>query len=207
MWDHEERTTLRELFRALLNLVEDLQKALKKYLAQAENPPPPVHATTLKGDLPMNYQLNTLDSVSIAITDTVDATGLAAVIDPGSLSAGLSDTTDSVSVSGSTVTLTGGTNLATSKTVTVSGTVGGVASTPWVGTYDVVAAVVEPTTTTLSGTFAGETAPPSGTATLPVPVTLANGTVLPAGSPLPAGTTYSATSNELVNADGTAYQG
>ena len=155
----------------------------------------------------MNYQLNTLDSVQIAITDTVDATGLAAVIDPGSLSAVLSDTTDSVSVSGSTVTLTGGTNLATSKTVTVSGTVGGVASTPWVGTYDVVAAVVEPTSTTLSGTFAGETAPPSGTATLPVPVTLANGAVLPAGSPLPAGTTYSATSNELVNADGTAYQG
>jgi hypothetical protein len=204
MWDHDEKATLRELFSALTNLVHLASKALQKYLTETTSNP----TTTLKGDLPMNYQLNTADTVVVTITDTVDATGLATTIDPGSLTATLSDTTDSVSVSGNTVTVTGGPTLATGKTLTVKATVNGVASTPWAGTYDVVAAVVSPTSTTLSGTFAGETtAPPSSSATLPVPVTLANGTVLPAGSPLPAGTTYSAISNELVNADGTAYHG
>ena len=106
MWDHDEKATLRELFSALTNLVHLASKALQKYLTETTSNP----TTTLKGDLPMNYQLNTADTVVVTITDTVDATGLATTIDPGSLTATLSDTTDSVSVSGSTVTLTGGTN-------------------------------------------------------------------------------------------------
>lgn len=202
--DREERSTLlRDLLKAVLKLVRDLEAALQ-YLT--DGPP----GTTLQGDLMANQQMNTGDSIIVTITDTEDATGLPATIDPGSLTASLSDTTDSAVVNADgTVTLTAGPTLATSKTITVSATVAGVASHDWVGTYDVIAPVVEPTSTTLAGTFAatGETAPPGSTATLPVDVTLANGAVLPAGSPLPAGTTYSDSTGELLNADGTPYNG
>jgi hypothetical protein len=114
------------------------------------------------------------------------------------------------------VTLTGSGSVATGKTITVTGDVWGVASTPFVGTYDVVDAVdttADPTT--LTGLFGIESAPSttgssstsSSSATLPTDVDLGNGTVLPAGSPLPAGTSINAT-RELVNtADNTIYTG
>jgi hypothetical protein len=206
--DHEERVTLRELLHAVLDLIRDLRNALKKYLAH----------TTLQGDLMANYQLTTDDSVVITLTDTDDVTGDVVTPDTGSVVATLSDTTDTAVVdpSGSFVTLTGSGSVATGKTITVAATVGGVASTPFVGTYDVVDAVdttADPTT--LTGLFGIESAPSttgssstsSSSATLPTDVDLGNGTVLPAGSPLPAGTSINAT-RELVNtADNTIYTG
>jgi hypothetical protein len=206
--DHEERVTLRELLHAVLDLIRDLRNALKKYLAH----------TTLQGDLMANYQLTTDDSVVITLTDTDDVTGDVVTPDTGSVVATLSDTTDTAAVdpSGSFVTLTGSGSVATGKTITVAATVGGVASTPFVGTYDVVDAVVTtPDPTTLTGLFGIESAPSttgssstsSSSATLPTDVDLGNGTVLPAGSPLPAGTSINAT-RELVNtADNTIYTG
>jgi hypothetical protein len=204
--DHEERVTLRELLHAVLDLIRDLRNALKKYLAH----------TTLQGDLMANYQLTTDDSVVITLTDTDDVTGDVVTPDTGSVVATLSDTTDTAVVdpSGSFVTLTGSGSVATGKTITVDATVGGVASTPFVGTYDVVDAVF-PNLTTLTGLFGIESAPSttgssstsSSSATLPTDVDLGNGTVLPAGSPLPAGTSINAT-RELVNtADNTIYTG
>jgi hypothetical protein len=206
--DHEERVTLRELLHAVLDLIRDLRNALKKYLAH----------TTLQGDLMANYQLTTDDSVVITLTDTDDVTGDVVTPDTGSVVATLSDTTDTAVVdpSGSFVTLTGSGSVATGKTITVAATVWGVASTPFVGTYDVVDAVdttADPTT--LTGLFGIESAPSttgssstsSSSATLPTDVDLGNGTVLPAGSPLPAGTSINAT-RELVNtADNTIYTG
>jgi hypothetical protein len=206
--DHEERVTLRELLHAVLDLIRDLRNALKKYLAH----------TTLQGDLMANYQLTTDDSVVITLTDTDDVTGDVVTPDTGSVVATLSDTTDTAMVdpSGSFVTLTGSGSVATGKTITVTAEVWGVASTPFVGTYDVVDAVVTtPDPTTLTGLFGIESAPSttgssstsSSSATLPTDVDLGNGTVLPAGSPLPAGTSINAT-RELVNtADNTIYTG
>jgi hypothetical protein len=206
--DHEERVTLRELLHAVLDLIRDLRNALKKYLAH----------TTLQGDLMANYQLTTDDSVVITLTDTDDVTGDVVTPDTGSVVATLSDTTDTAVVdpSGSFVTLTGSGSVATGKTITVAADVRGVASTPFVGTYDVVDTVdttADPTT--LTGLFGIESAPSttgssstsSSSATLPTDVDLGNGTVLPAGSPLPAGTSINAT-RELVNtADNTIYTG
>ena len=211
MLDHEEKTTLRELLRALVTLVHDLTKAVRKYLAETTSD----HATSIQGDLPMNYQLNTLDSVVVTLTDTEDATGAAVTIDPGSVTTSLSDTGDNYVVNpDGTLTITGGTTLGTSKTITVNAKVGGVASTPWVGTYDVVAATPPVNATTLSGTFGTESGPTQSNvasgaqpATAPAGILLASGRTIQAGTPLPAGTTYNAATNELVNADGTAYLG
>jgi hypothetical protein len=132
-------------------------KALKKYLAQK----PPAHPTTLKGSIMANYQLTEGDSVVITLTDTDDVTGEAVIIDPGSVTAELSDLSDSVVVdpSGTFLTLTAGSVDGLGNTVTVNATVGGVSSVPWTGTYDVVANVVTPDSTTLSGTFGTEEAP------------------------------------------------
>jgi hypothetical protein len=152
MRDHDEKELVKEL-RAIVRLGV---KALTKYLE--EKPP----GTTLKGDLSMNDQLNTLDSVVVNLTDTDNVTGAAVVIDPGSVTVVLSDPTDSVVIdpSGAFITITAGANLAVGKTATVNATVGGVASGPVGGlvlTYDVIAAA--PDATTLSGVFASETAP------------------------------------------------
>jgi hypothetical protein len=215
MWDHEEKATLRELFSALLNLVHLASKALQKYLTETQTV-----STTLKGDLPMNYQLNTQDTVVVTLSDTNDATGAVVTIDPGSITAVSSDPSDTVTVNADgTVTLTAGPNLATGKTVTVNATTGGVASKPWVGTYDVIAATAAGTT--LSGTFGtevgpgGTTAPPSSTTTpnqfpqgqlpgpaggtAPVNIPLPNGSTIVAGTPLPAGTHFNAATGELIN--------
>lgn len=64
MWDHEEKSTLRELLHACIELVHDLTKAVRKYLAETPS------GTTLKGSLMANYQLNTGDSVVVTITDS-----------------------------------------------------------------------------------------------------------------------------------------
>jgi hypothetical protein len=132
-------------------------KALKKYLAQTT----PAKPTTLKGNLMANYQLTQGDSVVVTLTDTDDVTGLAVTPDSDSVTATLSSSTDSVVVdpSGTFLTLTAGSVDGLGNTVTVNATVGGVSSVPWTGTYDVVANVVTPDSTTLSGTFGTEEAP------------------------------------------------
>ena len=113
--------------------------------------------TKLEGDLMADQPLTVGNSIPVTITDTDVVTGAVVTIDPGSLTATLSDTTDTAVVNADdTITLTAGTSVATDKTITVNATVGGIASEPWVGAYDVVAA---PDATALSGTFGTETAP------------------------------------------------
>jgi len=116
---------------------------------------------TIKGTKMANYQLNAGDSVVDTISDTDNVTGAAVAVDAGSVTAVLSSTTDTVVVdpSGTFATITAGTTVGVGNTVTVNATVGGVASAPFVGTYDVVAAVVVPDATTLSGTFGTESGP------------------------------------------------
>ena len=175
MLDHEEKATFRDLLRALLELTHDLIKALKKYLAET-----PSSATTIRGDLMANYQLNTGDSVVVSLTYADSVTGAVVTPDASSVTAVLSASTDTVVVdpSQSFATITGGTTVGVGNTVTVNGTVNGVASTAWIGTYDDVAAVVAPDATAITGTFGTESAP-----TNPVP------TVNPAtGLPYPGQT-------------------
>ena len=107
-----------------------------------------------------NYQLNAGDSVVITVTDTDDVTDDVVVPDAGSVTAVLSSTTDSiVDNADGTFTITAGSVASTDNTVTTNATVGGVASKPGVGTYDVVVTVAD--TTTLSVAFGTETAPVS----------------------------------------------
>ena len=129
---------------------------------------------TTKEGLMANYQLNAGDSVVVTIADTDTVTGLAVTPDAGSVTAVLSSTTDTIVVdpSGTFVTITSGSTLTTGNTVTVNATVGGVASTPAVGTYDVVAAVVPANPTALSVTFGTETAPAPAAAVLPAGTTV-----------------------------------
>ena len=114
--------------------------------------------TTKEGPM-ANFPLNAGDSVVVTISDTDDVTGAAVTPDAGSVTAELSNTEDSVVVdpSGAFLTLTAGATASTGNTVTVSATVNGLASTPGVGTYDVIA--VTPDTTTVSLTFGTETPP------------------------------------------------
>ena len=109
----------------------------------------------------MNEQLTAGDSIAIAVTVEDTTTSTPAVLDAGSEAVVLSDTTDTAVVNADgSVTLTAGTNVATGKTVTISGTVGGVVAEPWTGTYDVVSVVVTPPDTfAITGTFGTETAP------------------------------------------------
>lgn len=153
--DRKERTTLHELLDALVELTRDLIKVLQQYLAESQP------ATKLRGDLMADFPLTSGDDTVIALVDNDAVTGAVVTIDPGSVTAVLSDTTDSVSVdpSGTFVTLVTGPNVAAGKTITVNATVGGLASQPWVGTYDVVAAVVTPDATVLTGTFGAEEPP------------------------------------------------
>jgi hypothetical protein len=107
-----------------------------------------------------NYQLNAGDSVVVTLTDTDDVTGLAVPTDAGSVTVVLSNISDSVVVdpSGTFLTITGG-PLNNGNTVTVNAKVNGVASKPFVGTYDVVASAPVTSSTTLTGTFGVETGP------------------------------------------------
>lgn len=113
-----------------------------------------------------NYQLNAGDSVVVTITDTDNVTGVEVVPDTGSVTAVLSSATDTIVVdpSGAFATITANSAISTSNTVTVNGTVGGVASKAFVGTYDVIGVAATGNATTLSGTFGTETGP-TGTTT------------------------------------------
>lgn len=124
---------------------------------------------TIKGTEMANYQLNAGDSVVVTVTDTDAVTG--AVVKPDAFpSVVLSSATDSVVANtDGTYTITAGTTLGTGNTLTVNATVGGVASTPAVGTYDVVPAVVGADATTLVVTFGTETAPFPAPAVAPAP--------------------------------------
>lgn len=102
-----------------------------------------------------DYPLTTGDSVVITLTDTDTVTNQPVAIDAGSVTFELSDTADTAVLNADgTITLTAGAIIAAGKTITVNATVGGIASAPWVGTYDVVA-VADPTA--LSGVFGTET--------------------------------------------------
>ena len=123
--------------------------------------------TTKEGPM-ANFPLNAGDSVVVTITDTDDVTGAAVTPDAGSVTAVLSNTGDSVVVdpSGAFATLTAGAAASTDNTLTVNATVNGNASTPGVGTYDVVVVTPPPPdATTVSLTFGTETPPaPAATA-------------------------------------------
>jgi hypothetical protein len=111
--------------------------------------------TKLQGDLMADYPLTTGDSVVITLTDTDTVTNQPVAIDAGSVTFELSDTADAAVLNADgTITLTAGATIAAGKTITVNATVGGIASAPWVGAYDVVA-VADPTA--LSGVFGTET--------------------------------------------------
>lgn len=108
-----------------------------------------------------DYPLTAGDSVVVTITQTLDSTGAEVTPDAGSVSATLSNLSDSVIVdpSGTFLTITAGTTPVVGATVTVNATFNGVpADAPAVGTYDVVA-VVEDNATSLALTFGTETAP------------------------------------------------
>lgn len=114
----------------------------------------------------MDYPLNAGDSVKVDLAYADDVTGEAVTPDAGSVLAELSSSSDTVLVDESQtfLTITAGDVVGDGNTVTVTGTVGGVASTPWVGTYDVVADVVTPPDpTTITGTFETETTPTGAT--------------------------------------------
>lgn len=116
-----------------------------------------------------NYPLNAGDSVTVTLTVIDDETGNIVTPDAGSVVAVLSDTTETVVDNGDgTFTLTAGSFLATGNTLTVNGTVNGVAFAAAVGTYDVDADVTPPDTFTGTLTFGTEVAP-SGVAASSVP--------------------------------------
>lgn len=143
---------------------------------------------TTKEGIMADYQLDAGDSVVVTITDTDEVTGEAVVPDEGSVAAELSSDTDSfvLDPSGSFLTLTAGATPGTGNSLTVTATVGGVASSPAVGTYDVVSNVAPPNPTALSLTFGVESAPAGDVADdapadepAPRPTMDANGQVIP----------------------------
>jgi hypothetical protein len=154
MLDRKEKLALREA----LELVPLIRKALKKFLGETSSTT--LNLTT-EGPEMANYQLNALDSVVVTVTDTDDVTGLAVTPDAGSVTAVLSSASDTIALdpTGTFATITAGSVLGTGNTVTVNATYGGVASTPVVGTYDVVADVTPTDATSLSVAFGTETAP------------------------------------------------
>lgn len=110
-----------------------------------------------------DFQLNAGDSVVVTVTDTDDVTGAVVVPDAGSTTVVSSNSSDTVTANADgTFTLTAGASDVGSvgNTVTANATVGGVASNPGVGTYDVIAVTPPPPdTTTLSVAFGTETPP------------------------------------------------
>jgi hypothetical protein len=143
------------LVKELRELVRLAIKILKKYAAEFTN------LTTIEGDLMSDYPLTVLDSVVVTLAYTDDVSGDAVTPDAGSVAVALSNApADSVVLDESQTfcTLTAGPSPVAGNTITVTGTVGGIASTPWVGVYDVVAAA-PPDATTITGTFGSETVP------------------------------------------------
>lgn len=206
MLDPEEKVTLREVFRALLRVLEDLHEALRKYLAES----PSVIHLTIQGVTMSDYQLNQGDTVVVTITDTDEVTGNVVTPDPGSVSASISPNASSSTVvvdpSGAFATVTAGPSESVGDVLTVTATVGGVASTPASGSFDVVAAP-PPDATALSLSFGTEASSATSSGTLPEAVTLADGTVLEAGSPLPAGTEFLETGELINTSDRSIYTG
>ena len=156
---HDEEHELEEgwdrLVRKLIRLVDLLIARL-----ESSETPTTTLSLSIQGVPMENYQLNAGDSVVVTVTDTDDVTGAVVVPDAGTLTAVLSSTTDSIVDNGDgTFTITAGSTDGTGNTVTTNATVGGTASNPGVGTYDVVTAVVTPDSTTLSVAFGTETAP------------------------------------------------
>lgn len=159
----------------LKSLLRELEWAVEWVLKELEDRPRATLHLSVNGEPFMNYQLTQGDSVVVALTVTDDTTGQPATLDAGSVTATLSSTSDTVTVdpAGASVTITAGTTAGVGDTVTVNGTVGGVAAKPFVGTYDVVAVV--PDSFTIQGTFGTETAP-AAPAAAPAPAV-----VVPAG--------------------------
>ena len=115
-----------------------------------------------------NYQLTSGDSVVVTPTVVDDVTGATVTADAGSVSAALSSTTDTlVDNTDGTFTIVAGSVDAVGNTITVQAAVNGVACTPGVGTYDVVAVVTPPDATSVSVSFGTET-PPAASTTTPV---------------------------------------
>jgi hypothetical protein len=153
---HEEEDLWDKLLRKVIRLVDLV-------IARLESETATNASLTIQGEPMANYPLNAGDSVVVTLTVTDDVTGAVVVPDAGSVTAVLSDATDSVVDNGDgTFTLTAGAGLSTGNTLTVNGTVGGVSFGPVggvVGTYDVDADVVTPDSTTATLTFGTETAP------------------------------------------------
>jgi hypothetical protein len=116
-------------------------------------------SVTIQGEPMANAQINEGNTEVLTLTDTDDVTGAVVTPDPGSVSAVLSSTTDTLTVNADgTFTLTAGSVASVGNTVTFGATVGGVASKDAVGTYDVLVDVPPaPNPTTLSVTFGTET--------------------------------------------------
>ena len=153
--EREEEELFEKLMRKLIRLAD-------LFIARLESSPqdPTTLTLTIEGIEMANYQLNAGDSVVVTLTDTDNVTGAVVVPDAGSVTAVLSSSTDSIVANADgTYTITAGSVASTDNTVTANATVGGVASTAGVGTYDVVPAVVTPDATTLNVTFGTETAP------------------------------------------------
>jgi hypothetical protein len=156
------------LVKELRELVRLAIKILKRYVSEFSTLTT-IHLTTEGPDMTTipvaDYPLTEGDSVVVTITDTDDVTGAVVALDEGGVTAELSSDTDTVVVdpSGTFLTITAGDTPSTGNTVTVNGTVNGVAATPGVGTYDVVAAVTQDPTT-ISLAFGTESAPATAAA-------------------------------------------
>ena len=149
----------------VLECFEKIFLILNRIIARLESSETPTSfaSLTIQGEPMADFQLNAGDSVVVTLTVTDDVTGDVVTPDAGSVLASLSSATDSVVDNGDgTFTLTAGQSLGTGNTLTVTGTVNGVAFGPVggaVGTYDVDADVVTPDSTTGVLTFGTESAP------------------------------------------------
>lgn len=156
MRDHDEDEDLWErLAQKLIRLLDLVIARLEIDLS---------HSTltlTIEGAPMADYQLNQGDTVVVTIVDTDDVTGDVVTPDAGSVSVQLSPNASSSTVvldeSETFATITAGPTASVGDAINVSATFDGVDSTPAVGTFDVVAAVVPPPdATTLSVSFGTE---------------------------------------------------
>ena len=155
----------------VLECFENIFLLLNRIVATLETSETPTTLSiTIQGEPMANFQLNAGDSVVVTVSDTDNVTGAVVTPDSGSVTAVLSSSADAISAnSDGTYTITApSTDVASvGNTVTVNATVNGVASTPGVGTYDVVPAVTPADATTLAVSFGTESPP---VAVVPVPV-------------------------------------
>jgi len=146
----------RDLEKVLVRWLEKLWRDFLHFLERRTRV-----TLSIEGNPMSDYQLTEGYSVQVTITVTDTVTGAAVTPDADSVTASSSNPSDSVVVDPSQtfLTLTAGDTAATDQTLTVNAAVGGVASTPGTGTYDVVAPPANPTAVTLS--FGTETPPAS----------------------------------------------